>query len=437
LKAKQTITSYQCLQFLQAGLLVCLLLALPCGALAQDTINTVPDGTEGEVMQVLDSNTPVDKRPWNVFDSRYSTLKFGLGFLYEYAGYAPDDTTVRQVDSTNSELKSGFDVRDFRVLMSGQLKTKRTITWKIGLMYDGDKKSWFLRESGVMIATPEIWGHLFIGRTKEGISLSKVMNGYAGESVERHMALDPIPILADGVKWLGYLPKQRILWNIGIYADWLSKDQGFSTYSWQFASRVAWLPIHSEEKKTTLHIGGNFRIGQPKDDSIRLKSRPESNIAPFFIDTGTFSSNQGTIVGGEIYYTTGPWMFASEYYWHTFNSSEKSNPVFNGGEIMATYSFTGSTRPYTTIGGIYTFVPVKKSVFEGGIGEIEGVIRYSTFDLADGPVQGGKFWKITPMVNWYMSTALRFELAYGYGVLDRFNAEGATHFVQTRIMILL
>lgn len=414
-----------------------IVLAVPYGIYGQDTIRTVPDGTEGEVMQVLDSNTPVDERPWNVFDGRFTTLKFGLGFLYEYAAFAPDETAERQMDSLNSELKSAFDVRDFRLLMSGQLKTKRTITWKAGLMYDGDKQAWFVRESGIMIATPEIWGHLFIGRTKEGISLSKVMNGYAGEGVERHMAIDPVPILADGIKWLGYLPKQRIIWNIGIYADWLSKDQGFSTYSWQFASRVAWLPIHSEEKRTTLHIGGNFRIGQPEDNSIRLKSRPESNIAPFFMDTGTFSSNQGTIVGGELYYTSGPWMFASEYYWHSFRSSEKSNPVFNGGEITATYIFTGSSRPYTTIGGIYTFVPVKKSVFEGGIGEIEAVIRYSSFDLDDGPIQGGKFWKITPMVNWYLSTALRFELAYGYGVLDRYNLEGATHFFQSRIMILL
>lgn len=408
---------------------------MPFNALCQEP-KTVPDGTEGEVMEVLDS-VPAKELPWNVFDGRFTTLKFGVALLYEYAGFSPDETTETQMDSLNTELKDAFDVRDFRVLLSGQLKTKRTITWKAGIMYDGAQSSWFIRESGIMIATPEIWGNLFIGRTKEGFSLSKVMNGYSIESMERHMAIDAIPILADGVKWLGYLPKPGIIWNMGIYTNWLSKDQGFSTYSWQFAARAAWLPIHSEEKNTTLHIGGNFRIGQPEDNMIRLKSRPESNPAPIFIDTGTFSANQATFTGAEIYYNNGPLLLGTEYSWQKFNSVEMGNPVFHGGEIFVSYIFTGSSRPYTTVSGIYTFIPIKKSVFEGGWGEIEGLIRYSTYELNDGAIQGGSFWRITPMVNWYLSKSLRFGVAYGYGVLDRFHMEGATHFFQSRIQILL
>src|SRR6185295_6044054 len=83
---------------------------------------------------------------------------------------------------------------------------------------------WFVRETGVMINVPELWGNIFIGRTKEGFSMNKVMNGYAGWTMERQMALDVIPILADGIKWLGYLKKQRIFWNVGAFGDWLSED---------------------------------------------------------------------------------------------------------------------------------------------------------------------------------------------------------------------
>ena len=403
--------------------------------MGQETPKTVPDGTEGEVIQVLDSTT--QKKPWNMFESSFTTFKFGAAFIYEYSAYGPDETAKTQVDSLDGELKNTFDVRDFRVLVSGQLKTKRTITWKAGIMYDGDKSSWFVRESGVMIGTPEIWGSVFIGRTKEGISLSKVMNGYSVESMERHMAIDAVPILADGIKWLGYLPKQKIVWNMGIYADWLSKDQGFSTYSWQFATRVGWLPILSEEKKTTLHVGANFRLGQPEDNAIRLKSRPESNSAPFFLDTGTFSSNQATFTGLELYYNRGPFMVGTEYHWQKFNSHELNNPVFEGGEVFVSYILTGSHRPYMTSAGIFTFVPVRKSVFEGGWGEIEALVRYSEYELNHGSIQGGSLWKITPMVNWFLSSNVRFEVAYGYGVLDRFNQEGATNFFQTRIQILL
>jgi len=434
LRITLNILNYLCPQLLRAYLVV-LIVLLPFNVLGQEKPKTVPDGTEGEVMQVLDSTT--QKKPWNMLDLGFTTFKFGAAFIYEYAGYGPDETTKAQLDSIDAKLEDTFDVRDFRVLVSGQLKTKRTITWKAGIMYDGDKKEWFIRESGILIGTPEIWGSVFIGRTKEGISLSKVMNGYSVEAMERHMAIDAVPILADGIKWLGYLPKQKIVWNTGIYTDWLSKDQGFSTYSWQFAARVAWLPIFSEEKKTTLHIGGNFRIGQPEDNMIRLRSRPESNPAPFFIDTGTFSSNQSTFTGGEIYYNRGPFMVGGEYMWQKFNSNEMSNPVFSGGEILVSYILTGSHRPYMTSAGIYTFVPVRKSIFEGGWGEIEALVRYSEYELNDGPIQGGRLWKITPMINWFLSSNFRFGIAYGYGVLDRFSKEGATNFFQTRMQILL
>ena len=39
------------------------------------------------------------------------------------------------------------------------------------------------------------------------------------------------------------------------------------------------------------------------------------------------------------------------------------------------------------------------------------------------------------MVNWHMSNNVRLELAYGYGKLDRFNLNGATHFFQSRIQL--
>ncbi len=81
-----------------------------------------------------------------------------------------------------------------------------------GLMYDGATDSWLVRETGIMVEVPEIWGHVFVGRTKEGFSLNKVMVGYAGWTMERATISDAtIPILADGVKWLGLAPKLRLV----------------------------------------------------------------------------------------------------------------------------------------------------------------------------------------------------------------------------------
>lgn len=304
-------------------------------------------------------------------------------------------------------------------------------------MYDAATDRWLMRETGLMIGMPELSGFLFIGRTKEGFSLNKVMNGYAGWGMERQMAIDVIPILADGIKWLGYFPRQRMIYNVGVYADWLSEGQSFSTYQWQAVVRAAWLPIYNKESKRVLHVGTSLRLGKVDGGSIRVRSRPEANPAPYFIDTGVFPSDRSTHLGLEAYFTDGPWMVGTEYYWHRFQSPVSGNPVFRGGEIVASYLFSGQSRPYNTTSGIYAFVPVPKPVFKGGWGTWEALFRITRLDLGDGLIQGGKLWRITPMVNWYLSDNLRLEIAYGYAVTDRFGLSGVTQFYQARIQFIV
>ena len=361
----------------------CLLFSIP-KAIAQETI---PDGTQGEMLEVVKGDTiPGDKR-WRLFNGRITTFKLGGGFLYEFAGYNLDEKSRQQMDSIGTSLQPEFAVRDFRITMSGQFKTKRIISWKAGFMYDGASNRWFVRETGVMINVPELFGNIFIGRSKEGFSFNKVMVGYAGWTMERQMAIDVIPILADGIKWMGFLPKQRIFWNTGIYADWLSKTQSFSTYQWQWAVRTGWLPVFDEAKKEVLHVGINYRYGKPENGEIKLRSRPEVNEAPFFIDTGTFPSDYSNQLGAEVYYKYGALMVGSEVYRHMFHSFEAQNPSFNGGDVVVSYMITGESRPYNTSTSIFGFTPVSRPVFKGGPGAWEVLVRYSALDLNGGTLQ--------------------------------------------------
>ena len=92
--------------------------------------------------------------------------------MYEGAAYAQDEASNQQFD-----LEPAGKVRDFRLLLKGRFKSERPVTWTCGIMYDGATDSWLFRETGIMVALPELRGHLFIGRTKEGFSLNKVMAG--------------------------------------------------------------------------------------------------------------------------------------------------------------------------------------------------------------------------------------------------------------------
>jgi len=64
------------------------------------------------------------------------------------------------------------------------------------------------------------------------------------------------------------------------------------------------------------------RDGDPDEGKLQARSRPESNLAPYFIDTGKFHATSANLLGFEAYYRPGPWLFGTEYYWEKASSPE-------------------------------------------------------------------------------------------------------------------
>ncbi len=368
------------------------------------------------------------------FEGRYFTIRIGGGFLYDYAAYEQNANSKEQFALT-AEPK----IRDTRVLLNGRLKfIERATTWSAGVMYDYVADKWVFRQTGIMVAVPEIWGDIFVGRSKEGFSLNKVMVGYAGWTLERCTMSDAaIPLLADGVKWLGYLEKPRLLWNLGVFFDEYSEGQSFATYDNQIVGRIAWLPILSEDGEDLMHVGLSLRYGHPDEGLLQLRSRPEVFAAPYFVDTGQFAAAATKMAGLEVYYRPRNWTFGTEYIFQAVESSDTGNPFFHGGEAVMTWLITGETRGYNTRGGYFNFVSPNRPVVQGGPGAWEIVGRGSYIDLDSGTLTGGKFWRLTPMVNWYLTDNVRLEFAYGYGSLNRFGIVGKTQFFQSRLQLQL
>ena len=407
---------------------------LPAGALAQQASQT-PDPTSSGIDDTIEAGEADAEEPrrrlvrWNEYEGPFFTIRMGAGVLYDAAGYAQDDDSRQQL-----ELNADGKLRDFRFLLRGRLKFDRAVTWSSGIMYDAANDQWLFRETGLMVEVPELSGHIFIGRTKEGFSLNKVMVGYAGWTMERATISDAtIPILADGVKWLGYAPRLGLIWNLGAYGDWLSEDQAFSSYDNQIAGRLARVTLRPN--RTLLHVGLSARYGKPDDGMLRLRSRPEVNPAPYFVDTSGFAADSTTMVAPEIYYRRDSLLVGSEYFFQSVDSRESGDPDFHGGDVVMSWLPTGETRTYNTRGGFFNQVSPARTVFEGGPGAWELVGRFSYIDLDDGALSGGRFWRLTPMVNWYLSDHVRLEAAYGFGTLDRFTLAGNTHFFQSRLQL--
>lgn len=401
----------------------------PSGSQSTPTLDDTPPEAGDE--ELVEPPRPLVR--WTDYEGKRATFRFGGGFLYDYAAYSQNEESKEQF-----ALFPTRKVRDARFVLKGKLKFKRPMSWSSGIMWDVPTHKFLVRETGVMIEVPEILGNIFIGRTKEGFSLNKVMVGYAGWTMERATIGDAtIPILADGIKWLGWVPEKHLLWNLGVYGDRFSEGQTFSSYAHQVAGRIAWVPIESEERGRVLHLGLNLRYGRPDDGKLQLRSRPEAFPAPYFVDTGSFGVDNTKMAAIEAYYRPGPLIAGSEYFFQKADAPASGNPFFHGGDVVMSWLATGETRAYNTRGGFFNAVSPRRPVYQGGPGAWEIVARFSYIDLDSRALHGGRFWRFTPMVNWHLSDNARLEMAYGYGSLDRFGLVGATQFFQTRLQLQL
>ena len=426
----------------------CLLACVVCGALVAtaaplaraDTGSASQAGSAGpQLDDQLDAAEADGIGPrrklvdWNHYEGPYFTVRVGGNFGYDYAAYAQDTESKEQMT-----LSPAHGVRDFRLTFKGRFPTIPRLSYTLGYMYDGASKSWRFRQTGLMVDVPELLGTIFVGRTKEGFSTNKIMVGTNIWTNERATISDAlIPILADGVKWTGRTHTGKFVYNVGYFWDELSQTESFNKYDSQLVGRVVWLPNLGTEKPL-LHLALEARWANANDGQLQYRSRPESFQAQSYaIDTGKFPADHANAIGIEAYYQPGPLMFGTEYFFNQVSSAQTNNPLVHGGEVFTAYLFTGERHPYNTKGAFFEGVSPAQTVFEGGSGALEAVLRFSYSDLDSGTIRGGKFWRITPMLNWYLSDNVRVEFVYGYGALDRFDLKGYTQFFQTRIQFQL
>src|SRR6185503_2120971 len=145
-----------CRQQRYAALLLGLTAALMAPRLGrtQESASSSPTPAEAAVnagMEAGESDADVPARQfvkWNEYEGPISTLRFGGGFLYDYAAYNQDDVSEQQID-----FSDGSKLRDFRFLLKGKfLKVeKRSLTWSAGIMWDASDEQWHFRQTGLMV----------------------------------------------------------------------------------------------------------------------------------------------------------------------------------------------------------------------------------------------------------------------------------------------
>lgn len=211
----------------------------------------------------------------------------------------------------------------------------------------------------------------------------------------------------------------RIYWAVGILEP--ENQFGFrSTDELGVSARVAY-PFYARGGKRIVHIGGDLHRRNVKD-TIRFLERPESFLAPQFVDTGEIPAEGANLVVGEFGWVEGSFSMQAEYGAELVDAPEGTPaPSFQSWYVFGSYFLTGERRPYDRLEGNFGSVRPSRPIrgVGDGVGAFEIAFRFSRLDLNDKEIRGGVLNDFTAAINWYPNRNARVMLNFIRAKRDR------------------
>jgi phosphate-selective porin OprO and OprP len=227
---------------------------------------------------------------------------------------------------------------------------------------------------------------------------------------------------------------------------------GFGSDSpYDVTARVTGLPLY-DAGQDLVHLGFSYshkfrHYAKDSQETIGFSSRPESHLFPVnLVSTGNIPTDGADLLNPELSLVTGPFSLQGEYTWAlvdladqscstnsttgavTCVKNQRSNPMFNGGYIEASYFLTGESRAsfYRTQVGYYDRVtPINNFSIDGSHwGAWQVAVRYSYLNLQSASINNhapapnklngtaGALDDITGGINWYLNPVARITVNY-------------------------
>jgi len=308
-------------------------------------------------------------------------------------------------DEDNAAFGDGLRARRIRMAMSGDLDPR----WSFMLDYDFAEEEVGARF--VMLTRKLGGGTLKIGQFKVPMSLSGQGGSFNSTFIERSSNVNAI----------------TDFFRMGVGYDYHSRFYGAETMMYSrsmgsgggggddmpigAAARVYANPVRHDSMVAHLGISGAWE-NRRDYDFIRLNDRPEAWVdrETMLIDTGSASSPQpidnvdSTFKSGlELAFRRGPFLLAAEYLMADIRRDKGLSDLrFDGYHAEISYVLTGESRGYGN--GVFGGLRPENST----LGAWEAAARWSSIDLRDEDIEGGKQENFTLGVNWYATDSIRF-----------------------------
>lgn len=362
------------------------------------------------------------------------SMRLGARLQNDYA-YVGNDRALEAAPlgpgpGTIGPLEDGTAFRRARLYASGSLREH--LEWKAQYDFAPGVPAF----TDVYLGFLDVpWGgNLRVGQFKEPFSLDQLTSAFYIPFMERSLADTFAPGRSTGAQWYGDLAQERATYAVGLFRDSNLQGGQSSDSEWQVTGRVTGLPWYGDEGRELLHLGLGVSRRSPNADTVRYRSRPESFIAPRFVDTGPLAVRDETLVGAEAALVHGRWSLQGEYILAQENALAGPDLDFSGYYVEGSVFLGRDFRPYHRADGIFGRVQPAAPLYgkAGGAGAWEAKVRYSSLDLDDLAARGGGLSDITVGVNWYLDTNFRLMLEAIQADLER--ADG-TQIVQARFQV--
>lgn len=348
-------------------------------------------------------------------------LKLGGRIQYDAAFLGSDSDLEDAVGSFKDET----ELRRARLELEGLIYER--FVFKSQYEFVGSKAN--VKDMYIGINGLPFLGDLKLGQVKEAFSIEELTSSKYDEFMEQGLSTIFAPSRNPGVSFLNSVLDERMTYAAGVFVD--GDDGGNSDNKEVYAvtGRLTGLPWYAAENQL-LHVGFNASYRNAKK-SIQIRQRPESHVAPYVVDTGELPADSQMVFGPEVAFVYGPFCLQGEWDMSAVNSKTGGDPNFSGYYVYASYWLTGESRTYKPTEGDFERVKPKRNLFQaGGLGAWELLVRYSSLDLNDADVHGGKVSDVTAGLNWEWNPNMRMMFNYVYSDTKDL---GSASIFQTRV----
>ncbi len=278
---------------------------------------------------------------------------------------------------------SGFKIRSLRAGLAKAFPYDLSIKAEVDLT-DGDSNfsDLYVRYRN------DKWGLLTAGNQRVAQTLVNQTS-----AISRTFMEEPLPAEAFGLGrrlalgWDLHKPKGGV--HVTLFGSDLNGSIGDSGY----AGRAYFNPTRS--RFSLFHVGASW-LSENMSRKTRFFSHPESRVtSKRLVDTGIYDDIKHQHISAiEVAGAKDSFMFRGEYFRATWDRNLSKNPVFSGFYIQSSLVLTGESFSYTQ----GKFVRIRP---QNPRGAWEMAARYSSVDLNDQDVTGGKEQNLTIGLNWY------------------------------------